>query len=327
MIKLVASDLDGTLLLHKAQSLPEEIFSLIRQLEELGIMFVAASGRQYPNMTKLFAPVASEISYISENGALAVDHGEVLYQDSFDRKLAGEIISAILEKKDAEFTCSAKDYHYLMPKTKRFHDHMLYEVKNECRFVNSMEEMTAPIMKLAVFEPAGLTEESVKYWMDRFGKECVVVTSGNEWIDFIPFGTNKAKGIREYQKRYHISPEECIAFGDEYNDIEMLKAVKYGFAMEHSKEGVRAATSYMTKQVEPVLENQEQLFPQAVAESYEAAEAFLEDCMAQVVDSIEEVREYLEESGADVEGMSDEELEDASEVFALPDGKYLIVEG
>ena len=76
MIKLVASDLDGTLLLHKAQSLPEEIFSLIRQLEELGIMFVAASGRQYPNMTKLFAPVASEISYISENGALAVDHGK-----------------------------------------------------------------------------------------------------------------------------------------------------------------------------------------------------------------------------------------------------------
>ena len=75
------------------------------------------------------------------------------------------------------------------------------------------------------------------------------------------------------------------------------------------------------------LENQEQLFPQAVAESYEAAEAVLEDCMAQVVDSIEEVREYLEESGADVEGMSDEELEDASEVFALPDGKYLIVEG
>lgn len=75
------------------------------------------------------------------------------------------------------------------------------------------------------------------------------------------------------------------------------------------------------------LENQEQLFPQAVAESYEAAEAFLEDCMAQVVDSIEEVREYLEESGADVEGMSDEELEDASEVFALPDGKCLIVEG
>ena len=254
MIKLVASDLDGTLLLNKAQSLPEEIFPLIRQLQEMGIIFVAASGRQYPNMRKLFAPVASEISYISENGALAVDHGEVLYQDSFDRELANEIISAIMEKKDAEFTCSAKDYHYLMPKTKKFHDHMLYEVKNECRFVKSLDEMTDPIMKLAVFEPCGLTEESVKYWTGRFGKDCVVVTSGNEWIDFIPFGTNKAKGIIEYQKRYHISPEECLTFGDEYNDIEMLKAVKYGFAMAHSKEGVRAAASYVTERVEPILE-------------------------------------------------------------------------
>ena len=117
MIKMVASDLDGTLLLNKAQSLPEEIFPLIRKLKEMGILFVAASGRQYPNMKRMFAPVASEIAYISENGALAVDQEEVLYQDSFDRKVAAEIIEAIIGKKDAEFTCSAKDYHYLMPKT------------------------------------------------------------------------------------------------------------------------------------------------------------------------------------------------------------------
>ena len=87
MIKMIASDLDGTLLLNKAQSLPEEIFPLIRKLKEMGILFVAASGRQYPNMKRMFAPVASEIAYISENGALAVDQEEVLYQDSFDRKL------------------------------------------------------------------------------------------------------------------------------------------------------------------------------------------------------------------------------------------------
>ena len=75
------------------------------------------------------------------------------------------------------------------------------------------------------------------------------------------------------------------------------------------------------------LENQGQMFPKPVAASYEEAEAFLEDCMAAVVDSLGEVREYLEDMGADVDGMSDEELEEASEVFALPDGKYLIVEG
>ena len=71
------------------------------------------------------------------------------------------------------------------------------------------------------------------------------------------------------------------------------------------------------------LNMQSQLFD----ETLEEAEAFLEDCMAVVVDSIKDVRDYLDESGADISGMSDEELEEASEVFALPNGQYLIVEG
>lgn len=84
---------------------------------------------------------------------------------------------------------------------------------------------------------------------------------------------------------------------------------------------------YTEECINTFLEKQGQLFPQPVAESFEEAEAFLEGCMAAMVDSIDEVREYLDDMGADVEGMSDEELEEASEVFALPDGKYLIVEG
>ena len=75
------------------------------------------------------------------------------------------------------------------------------------------------------------------------------------------------------------------------------------------------------------LKTQSQLFDEPVAETLEEAEAFLEDCMAVIVDSLQEVREYFEENGADVDGMSDEELEEASEVFALPGGQYLVVEG
>lgn len=75
------------------------------------------------------------------------------------------------------------------------------------------------------------------------------------------------------------------------------------------------------------LKNQSRLFDEPVAETLVEAEAFLEDCMAVVVDSIDEVRQFLEEEGLDVDGMSAEELEEASEVFAIPNGKYLIVEG
>ena len=75
------------------------------------------------------------------------------------------------------------------------------------------------------------------------------------------------------------------------------------------------------------LKEQRKLFDEPVAENLEEAEAFLEDCMAVVVDSLEEVREYFEEEGVDMEGMATEELEEAAEVFPLPDGTYLIVVG
>lgn len=74
------------------------------------------------------------------------------------------------------------------------------------------------------------------------------------------------------------------------------------------------------------LKNQSQLFDEEVASTLEEAEAFLEDCMAAVCDNLKEVRAYFEEVGSDISDMSDTELEEASEVFALPDGRYLIVE-
>lgn len=74
------------------------------------------------------------------------------------------------------------------------------------------------------------------------------------------------------------------------------------------------------------LNQQGQLFREPVAETPEEAEEFLEDCMAVVCKNIKEVRAYFEEEGADIAGMSGEELAEASEVFALPDGRYLIVE-
>lgn len=75
------------------------------------------------------------------------------------------------------------------------------------------------------------------------------------------------------------------------------------------------------------IRNQSKLFDEDVVSSLEEAEYFLEDCMAVVCENLEEVREYFEEAGTDIAEMEDHELEEASEVFAIPDGRYLVVEG
>ncbi len=84
---------------------------------------------------------------------------------------------------------------------------------------------------------------------------------------------------------------------------------------------------YSEECLKTFLKKQTQLFDEPVAETLEEAEGFLEDCMAVVVETLEEVRDYFDENGADVEGMSLDEIEEASEVFALPSGGYLVVEG
>ena len=84
---------------------------------------------------------------------------------------------------------------------------------------------------------------------------------------------------------------------------------------------------YDEEVLEVFLEKQLQLFPEEVAETLEDAEEFLEDCMAVVCKNLREVKEYFDEAGTDISGMSDEDILDACEVFELPSGRFLIVEG
>lgn len=83
---------------------------------------------------------------------------------------------------------------------------------------------------------------------------------------------------------------------------------------------------YDKEVLEVFLKKQGQLFDKPVAETPEEAKDFLEMCMAVVCDSIKEVKEYLSEI-SDIDGMSTEEIKDASEVFAMSKGRYLVVEG
>lgn len=83
---------------------------------------------------------------------------------------------------------------------------------------------------------------------------------------------------------------------------------------------------YLEECAEVFLKEQGKLFDEPVAKTIEEAKAFLEDCFAQVFENISDVRAYLDEEGMDVSGVSDEELADELEVFAISDGRYFVVE-
>ena len=201
MRKLVASDLDGTLLQNGAQELTPRALDLVRRLTEKGIVFVASSGRQYDNEVNLFKPVKDQISYIAENGSICIHKGNVISRTVIAPELIRRTIDEV--KKDGPHIID-KYLHHLKAK---------------------------------------------------FSSEIKVVTSGNIWIDFIAPGTNKGTALLKLLDVLQIRPEECMAFGDQYNDVEMLQTVGTSYAMSNSAPGISYYSTYVTDSVEDVLED------------------------------------------------------------------------
>lgn len=77
MIKLIASDMDGTLL-DEHSGVPAETFGLIRELREVGIHFAASSGRRLDTLHEFFAPVVDQMDFVASNGAQVVVSGELI---------------------------------------------------------------------------------------------------------------------------------------------------------------------------------------------------------------------------------------------------------
>ena len=252
MLKMIASDLDGTLLQDGKRDLEPEMWELVHRLTQMGILFVAASGRQILNLERLFAPVRGEIAYIAENGCLSQYKNKILHKDILPRELGQEIMHTIWNKDNAEILLSGERTCYIQPKSPAYYYHMVNVVKNHVTVVDDIFAVEEEYMKISVYDERGIAQ-SEDYWKETFGSKVTVVTSGNVWLDMTPVGANKGSAIKRLQRQLGIRPEECMAFGDHYNDVEMLQAVKYSYAMTNAQEGVRQICRYSAERVEPVL--------------------------------------------------------------------------
>lgn len=254
MLKLIASDLDGTLLLNGAQTLRPETVGLIRELKKQGRMFVPASGRQYPNLRRLFDGVEDEIAYICENGALVMYEGKEVFKYVIERELGQEIMKLILAKENAEVLLSGVNTCYIQPKDPDYAHHLQNIVKNNVTIVDDILATEEPYIKISLYEKEGVAQ-SYEYWTEKFKGKTRVVTSGNAWLDTMHEGVHKGSAIRAIGKAFGISTDEMMAIGDNYNDLEMLKEVKYAVAMEKAPEAVKKICPYQTALVENTLRN------------------------------------------------------------------------
>lgn len=252
MIKLIATDLDGTLLQHGAQSLSQTTIDLIKNLTAKGIVFVAASGRQYPNLHRLFQDASKEMAFICENGAIVMYKDSIVHQDAMDRNTAMSIIHDINSQPDCEVLISGKSTSFIRPKTESYYNRMKNVVKNNVTVVENFEDIKEEIYKVSLFKPQGLGQEA-KDLETKWESSLKCTVSQTSWIDFVNHHVNKGFSLHKLMESLHITPEETMAFGDNYNDLEMLSAVKYGYVMDNAVEDIKNRFTYHTATVEEVL--------------------------------------------------------------------------
>ena len=150
MIKLIASDLDGTLLQNGAQELTPRAIDLVRRLTQKGIYFVAASGRQYANERRLFSPVRDDISYIAENGSVCIHKGSVISRGVIEDDLAFRILNELKQQKDFEIVVSREDTCLIEDNDPSFVDLIVNVMKNTTEIVEDITKIHGPILKIAV---------------------------------------------------------------------------------------------------------------------------------------------------------------------------------
>lgn len=233
MIKLVASDIDGTLLPEGTDKINPELFEIIQALKEKGIMFAAASGRQYASMRHVFEPVADDIIFIAENGSNVMCRGRNMSSSFIDRKVAEELLWCMRAQENTDILLCTPEIMYLETKDPGFQAFMEEGYHNRVERVEDLLPYCSRTNKMSIYRATGIDELGAQL-KERFGSQLNVMIAGSVWVDFMNYSVDKGNALGTIQKLMNISVGETMAFGDNCNDIGMLRQAGESYAVANA---------------------------------------------------------------------------------------------
>ena len=242
--KVNCNDMDGTLL-NTNNEINTEFYEIFKKLKQKGIIFAAASGRQYYNLLKRFEDIKDDMMFIAENGTFVVYKGEEVLVNALDKSSAKKLIevgrtinnayvivcgkkSAYIEKTDSRF----------IKETEKYYER--YEV------VKDLTKVQDDILKVTICDFSGSENNSNNYY-EEYRQAFQVTVSGELWLDITAKGVNKGVTINKIQELLNIKYEETMVFGDYLNDLEMMDSAYYSYAMENAHDDLKKVSRFIAE--------------------------------------------------------------------------------
>ncbi|MDO5417850.1 MAG: HAD family hydrolase [Lachnospiraceae bacterium] len=243
MIKLIASDIDGTLVRDGENTLNPELYDEILRLRAKGIQFAAASGRQWHSIERIFDPIKEKIFYISDNGAYVGCHGRNLFLTTIERPVVMEMVKDARAMENLEIMVSGPDVVYVETKDMDFINWIVEGYRFEVKQVEDLTQVEDQFIKISIYHKDDV-ENQARALREKYRDRLKITISGNMWMDCMAQGVNKGAAIRQIQECLEILPEETMTFGDQLNDIEMMNQAYYSYAIGNARPEVKEAARF-----------------------------------------------------------------------------------
>lgn len=237
-IKLIASDMDGTLLDENGQ-VPPETFGLILALREHGVRFVASSGRRYDRLCDFFSPVKDRMDFVASNGAQVFADGVQIDREVYSHLAIRRLAKTVAMFPNMHLALFDRTKSYLLDDEGKF----VREVDKDLPNVERIYELPSPqvsIIKASIFCDDGNVMDNAYVLQRELGGLFTFAPSGSSYIDAMQPGISKASGIAQVMEYHGIDASEVMAFGDAMNDYEIIRFVGTGCAMANGRPALRA---------------------------------------------------------------------------------------
>ena len=244
MIKLIATDMDGTFLDDDNQ-FPKDFYKVFRKLKAKGIIFGAASGRQYYNLVERFHDIKKDMLFIAENGTYVVYKGKELYSHTLKLEEAKKFVEMARTIEGVHIVLCGKKSAYIENSA----PDALAEVNKyyaKCELVKDLMLVEDEILKVSLLDFKGAEQNSATFFAP-YKEDYQVTIGGYLWMDIMNAGANKGIAIKKVQELLNINADETMVFGDYLNDLEMMQSAYYSFAMENAHKRIKEIARFETK--------------------------------------------------------------------------------
>lgn len=242
-IRLIASDMDATLLDEYSQ-LPPDFEATVRALAEQGILFAAASGRPLYTLKEMFPSLREKMVFIGDNGGAVSWQGKTLEVSEMSPAGWRKLARCTREAGDVGVLCGLESAY--VERCYQQYDTVMKNFYTRVEYVDDLEAVEAPADKFTVYLPRGNAQQAYDaLYGPACGGEFSVTVAGKNWVDCMNPGVHKGAALAALGRRLGIAPAEMMAFGDTYNDQEMLQTARYGFLMENGTPELRASVPFL----------------------------------------------------------------------------------